>query len=156
MSSVSEGYRNVIRYSIMRVRAVWIPFNCPTILYSQWFSLMSHFFGGFPSVFSTIFREDAISFPDAGKLWLHLLNGKWHSQLTLPLIHNWFREFEKHNPWFWIIASFHYSVMKISASPVTSLILTHPSSTISSDLLAPRSDNSHVDNCRGDPKRGTR
>ncbi|KAI1055566.1 hypothetical protein LB505_010817 [Fusarium chuoi] len=27
-------------------------------------------------------------------------------QLTLPLIHNWFREFEKHNPWFWIIAFF--------------------------------------------------
>lgn len=110
---LTRDFSNVIRYSIMRVRAVWVPFNCPTILYSQWFSLMSHFFGGFLSVFSTIFREDAISFPDAGKLWLHLLNGKWHSQLTLPLIHNWFREFEKHNPWFWIIASFRSSVMKL-------------------------------------------
>jgi len=127
---LTRDFSNVIRYSIMRVRAVWIPFNYPTILYSQWFSLMSHFFGGFLSVFSTIFREAAISFPDAGKLWLHLLNGKWHSQLTLPLIHNWFREFEKHNPWFWIIASFRYSVMKIVrtiASPIPIKMLIYAS-----------------------------
>lgn len=127
---LTRDFSNAIRYSIMRVRAVWIPFNCPTILYSQWFSLMSHFFGGFLSVFSTIFREDAISFAYAGKLWLHLLNGKWHSQLTLPLIHNWFREFEKHNPWFWIIASFRYSVMKIVrtiASPIPIKMLIYAS-----------------------------
>ncbi|WJG35988.1 uncharacterized protein FOBCDRAFT_228904 [Fusarium oxysporum Fo47] len=68
----------------MRVRAVWIPFNCPTILYSQWFSLMSHFFGGFLSVFSTIFREDAISFAYAGKLWLHLLNVSLASHIVNP------------------------------------------------------------------------
>lgn len=101
-ASIDLGFSNVIQYSIIRVRVACVPFNYPTNLYFQWISLWSHLFGN--SQLCPKRRCDI--FPDAGNFWLHSLNGKWHSQLTLPLIHNWFREFEKHNPWFWIIAFF--------------------------------------------------
>jgi hypothetical protein len=77
----------------------------------------SGFSGGFLSVPSTV-SKDAISFPDVGNFWLHLLNGQW---LQLTLDPQLVSRIEKHNPWLWVIASFRYSVMKIVGTIASSI-----------------------------------